>query len=388
MWPVFFFLLPFFLFHVFQPGVISKLLNAKHVWNITAYRPYRGHVFHAIFMRLLTVDVRHHVELASRKQHGCYFHWIMHVMAVICLFLDAAQYLSLSWTPHCVFHVQRREWIIINPFFLLHYISFYYFIVAIITMTILDYCLYSQVSSNSCAFCMPFKKKTLLVKRVLLAAGICHQTYKNLTFAANVIVPQATHSREGGATQHGWRRLSDVTGDDSQSQSRAGRRPGAGGRELIRGPGVTRIRLLVDVSLHPSAALFLSHRPPARLETTPQSKQPQLTLSLSLSPLGLFIEHASGWRPVQRNSLLQPFGIPKHDRHEMPDLKKKKINSLRPISLEMAWPHTVQGWWTHGWGKKTWNIRANHVPLKASGLIYCQKGRRFMFVNNPTPSSC
>lgn len=25
---------------------------------------------------------------------------------------------------------------------------------------------------------------------------------------------------------------------------------------------------------------------------------------------------------------------------------------------------------------------------KASGLIYCQKGRRFMFVNNPTPSSC
>lgn len=69
MWPVFF---PFFLFHVFQPGVISKLLNAKHVWNITAYRPYRGHVFHAIFMRLLTVDVRRHVELASRKQHGCY----------------------------------------------------------------------------------------------------------------------------------------------------------------------------------------------------------------------------------------------------------------------------------------------------------------------------
>lgn len=35
----------FFLFHVFQPGVISKLLNAKHVWNITAYRPYRGRVF-------------------------------------------------------------------------------------------------------------------------------------------------------------------------------------------------------------------------------------------------------------------------------------------------------------------------------------------------------
>lgn len=109
-------------------------------------------------------------------------------------------------------------------------------------------------------------------------------------------MPQATRSREGGATQHGWRWLSDVTRDDSQSQSRVGRRPGAGGRELIRRPGVTRIQFLLNISLHP-AALFLSHRPPARLETTPQSEQPQLTLSLCLSPLGLFIEHASGRRP-------------------------------------------------------------------------------------------
>lgn len=74
MWPVFFFFFSFFFLHVFQPGVISKLLNAKHVWNITAYRSYRGHVFHAIFMHLLTVDVRHHVKLASHKQHACYFH--------------------------------------------------------------------------------------------------------------------------------------------------------------------------------------------------------------------------------------------------------------------------------------------------------------------------
>lgn len=81
---------------------------------------------------------------------------------------------------------------------------------------------------------------------------------------------------------------------------------------------MTRRRSFVDVSLHP-AALFLSHRPPARLKTTPQSKQPQKTLSLSLAPLGLFIEHASGWRLAQRNSLLQPFGIPEHDRHEMSD---------------------------------------------------------------------
>lgn len=84
---------PPFLFHVFQPGVISKLLNAKHVWNITAYRPYRGHVFHAIFMRLLTVDVRHHVELVSCKQHGCYFHNMIHLMAVFYIQLQAEQHI-------------------------------------------------------------------------------------------------------------------------------------------------------------------------------------------------------------------------------------------------------------------------------------------------------
>lgn len=99
----FFSLLPFFLFHVFQPGVISKLLNAKHVWNITAYRPYRGHVFHAIFMRLLTVDVRHHVELASHKQHACYFHWIMHVMAVIRLFFLMHHNIYLFAEQHIVY---------------------------------------------------------------------------------------------------------------------------------------------------------------------------------------------------------------------------------------------------------------------------------------------
>lgn len=128
---------------------------------------------------------------------------------------------------------------------------------------------------------------------------------------------------------------------------------------------------------------FLSHRPPARLETTPQSKQPQLTLSLSLSHHWdyLLSMHPDGDRS-EGTLYCSPLGSPNTTGMRC---LVKKINSSRPISLEMAWPHTVQGWWTHGWGKKTWNKWANHVPLKASGLIYCQKGRRFMFVNNPTP---
>lgn len=88
---------------------------------------------------------------------------------------------------------------------------------------------------------------------------------KWLKCALTVVALQASNSREGRAPQHGWRGLSDVTGDDSQSQSRVGGRSGAGGRELIRRPRVTRLYFLVSVSLHP-AALFLSHRPPARLK--------------------------------------------------------------------------------------------------------------------------
>lgn len=54
-------------------------------------------------MRLLTVDVRHHVELASHKQHACYFHWIMHVMAVIRLFFLMHHNIYLFAEQHIVY---------------------------------------------------------------------------------------------------------------------------------------------------------------------------------------------------------------------------------------------------------------------------------------------
>lgn len=103
------------------------------------------------------------------------------------------------------------------------------------------------------------------------------KNHESLPFIANVIVPQAVRSREGGAAQHGWRRLSDVTGDDGQSQSGAGRRPGAGGRELIGGPGVTRIPVFSSHGIPPSRRTVSSHTdPPARLEKKKKKREQPL----------------------------------------------------------------------------------------------------------------
>lgn len=87
---------------------------------------------------------------------------------------------------------------------------------------------------------------------------LVRERIETLKFIANVIVPQAARSREGGAAQHGRRRLSDVTGDDGQSQSGAGGGPGAGGRELIRRPRVTRIPFLADRVPAPSRTVSLT----------------------------------------------------------------------------------------------------------------------------------
>lgn len=64
-------------------------------------------------------------------------------------------------------------------------------------------------------------------------------------------------------------------------------------------------------------------------------------------------------------------------------LKKKELSETYFIRDGVATYSTrmMDSWM----GGKRQNKQANHVPLKASGLIYCQKGRRFMFVNNPTP---
>lgn len=66
-------------------------------------------------------------------------------------------------------------------------------------------------------------------------------THPGLKFCLPPLPPQAVRSRQGGAAEHGRRRLSDVARDDGQSQSGAGGGPGTGGRELVRGPGVTGV---------------------------------------------------------------------------------------------------------------------------------------------------
>lgn len=141
---------------------------------------------------------------------------------------------------------------------------------------------------------------------------------------------QATCSCERGAAHHGWRRLSDVTRDDGQSQSRTWWWPGAGGREPIGRPGVTRIRFLVNVSHH-STALFLLHRPP-RLENHSTVQEPTAD---SLSHHWDYLLSMYPDRDQSRGTLCcRPFGFPKHDRHEMSVVKRRtrrKRNSLRPV---------------------------------------------------------
>lgn len=56
---------------------------------------------------------------------------------------------------------------------------------------------------------------------------------------------QAPNSRQGGATQHGRWWLSNVTGDDSRSQSRAGWGSRARGGKPIRGLGVMTLSSLI-----------------------------------------------------------------------------------------------------------------------------------------------
>ena len=70
-------LFPFsFFFHVFQPGVISKLLNAKHVWRVVPYCPYRGRVFFLFPCNFNVLAYRRREPSrqisVSRKQHACY----------------------------------------------------------------------------------------------------------------------------------------------------------------------------------------------------------------------------------------------------------------------------------------------------------------------------
>lgn len=138
--------------------------------------------------------------------------------------------------------------------------------------------------------------------------------------------------------------------------------------------------------------LLLSHRPPARLNHSTVQVNTADSHSLSLSPLGLFIEHASGWRPLQRNSTLQPFGIPRKWPAWFVWLKTKNENGKKykkKTLKETAWPHTVLRWWTQEWkggreggwergagrgGVQTHeNTWAGYVRLKARGLVYCQK---------------
>lgn len=136
-----------------------------------------------------------------------------------------------------------------------------------------------------------------------------------------------------------------VTCDDSQSQSGAGWRAGARGRELIRGPGVTSICFL-SISHHP-ATLFLPHGRPARLENSKP-------LHRRLSPHTfhhsdyLLSMHPNGG-PVQRNrgtgteELVQPFGVPKADRCLTKKTKQKKN------TLSLRWRGHVDQ--SDNWGK-------------------------------------
>lgn len=76
---------------------------------------------------------------------------------------------------------------------------------------------------------------------------------------------------------------------------------------------MTRIPVFSSHGIPPPCRTVSSHTdPPARLEkkkkkrtTTPQSERPTAdSFSSRLSPLGLFIEHASGRRPVQKELLV------------------------------------------------------------------------------------
>lgn len=263
---------------------------------------------------------------------------------------------------------------------------------------------------------------------VLLAAESCaNKPHESLPFIANVIVPQAVRPREGGAAQHGWRRLSDVTGDDGQSQSGAGRRPGAGGRELIGGPGVTRIPVFSSHGIPPSRRTVSSHTdPPARLEkkkkkkrtTTPQSERPTAdSFSSRLSPLGLFIEHASGRRPVQKELFVAALWDPPWPHYHHPTNHPSNLTGMRCLSgggkkqktkkkrtlgdlFHRRWRGHRQrkDGWTRGRGegvggqqKRREANKANHVPFWKVAASYTAKKEDIfflffcVFVNKPTP---
>lgn len=59
--------------------------------NMSGVSRLIGRVSHATFMRLLTVDVRHHVQLPSSKQHACYFQWIMHELLFFYFIFESLQ---------------------------------------------------------------------------------------------------------------------------------------------------------------------------------------------------------------------------------------------------------------------------------------------------------
>lgn len=184
---------------------------------------------------------------------------------------------------------------------------------------------------------------------------------------------QAICSCERGAAQHGWRRLSDVTRDDGQSQSGTWWWPGAGGREPIGRPGVTRIWFLVIASRH-FTALFLLHRP-ARLKTTSQFKKPQPILLLTTGTIY--------WACIRiETNPKELFVVDLLDSQtwwtwDVCCTKKKKKTFWDLLYLGVAWPHTVKGWWTHECGRKHetnkqimffWNLAASYTAKKEEVL--------------------